>query len=559
MLPPFSTPTSNKNSMNTQTTSNHVKFLCLLSTVTLIAFGVYILIHESSSTYSAEHDTEHYGELFSSYLWNIDEETAQEYAAVIATEGKFISICVTHPDGSHFVEYKSSPKPGEVRDFFRSTGLIKNIENTRPIYYRNQQIGSITTIRENSNIYTYIYLCLTLLLIISSITLVRVGRSNKEHQKLIELDLSENRERLQTVVSASPLIAFSLDRQGNFTVCEGMGLNKLNEKPQNIIGKSIEEVHRDMPTNIGDFQRALKGESFSEIRTTEARSFETWYSPMREGDSIVGVIGVSTDVTAAIQAMNSLSDYKRCQAKDLHIAQRSHQAFLPTKAPDLKGFEIGFLTKPSPSIGGDYIHFDTCPNQQCLGVTFSEMSGHGVSSSLLASIFHTQLVECLDISTKSIAKAFYEINLRLHNLFPEGRFASTFHTIIDAESNSMRYVKAAREPAILYRNDGTAEVFDKGGPALGLLPSELLNEKSYIEHSLPLYSGDTLFLYSDGLVEVENHEGEILERKDIIQWVQENLKLSPQEIADSIFRKIVSHSSGGDIVDDVSVLVIRKV
>ena len=558
ILPP-SLPPSNKNSMNTQTTSNHVKFLCLLSIATLIAFGGYILIHESSSTYSAEHDTEYYGELFSSYLWNIDQETTQEYASIIATEGKFISICVTHPDGSYFVEYKNTEQPGQIREFFRSTGLIRNIESTRPIYYRNQLIGSISTIRENSNIYTYIYLCLTLLLMISSITLVRVGRSNKEHQKHLEHDLSENRERLQTVVSASPVIAFSLDRQGVFTFCEGMGLNKLHEKPITIIGKSIEEVQRDMPTNIGDFQRALKGESFSEIRTTDDRSFETWYSPMIEDDDIVGVIGVSTDVTAAIQAMNSLSDYKRSQAKDLHIAQKSHQAFLPTKAPDLKGFEIGLLTKPSPSIGGDYIHFDSCPNQQCLGVTFSEMSGHGVSSSLLASIFHTQLVECLDISTESIAKAFHEINLRVHDLFPEGRFASTFHTIIDAKSSSMRYVKASREPAILYRNDGTTEIFDNGGPALGLLPSELLNKKPYIEHSLPLYSGDTLFLYSDGLVKVENRQGKTLERKDIIQWVQENLKLSPQELADSIFRKVVSHTSGEEIMDDVSVLVIRKV
>jgi len=545
--------------MTSQTTSNHLKFLCLLSIVTLIVFGVYILIHERSSTYSAENATEHYGELFSSYLWNVDEETAQEYAAIIASEGKFTSICVTHPDNSHFVEYQNIEKSTAIQEFFRSTGLISNIESTGPIYYRNQLIGSITTIRENSNIYTYIYLCLTLLLMISSITLVRVGRSNKEHQKIIEHDLSENRERLQTVVSASPVIAFSLDRQGKFTVCEGMGLNKLHEIPLNIIGKSIEEVHRYMPANIGDFLRALKGESFSEIRTTEARSFETWYSPMREGDSIVGVIGVSTDVTAAIHAMNSLSDYKRCQAKDLQIAQRAHQAFLPTKAPELKGFEIGFFAKPSPSIGGDYIHFDTCPNQQRLGVTFSEMSGHGVSSALLASIFHTQLVEYLGVSTKSIAKAFYEINLRVHKLFPEGRFASTFHTIIDAESSSMRYVKAAREPAILYRNDGATEVFDKGGPALGLLPSELLNKESYTEHSLTLHSGDTLFLYSDGLVEIENCKGKNLERKDIIQWGKDDLTLSPQEIADSIFRKIVSHAGGGDIVDDVSVLVIRKV
>ncbi|MFD2157404.1 SpoIIE family protein phosphatase [Rubritalea tangerina] len=535
-----------------------MNFLFWLSIASLILLGGYIVLHESRTRYAAVRDTAHYGELLSSYLWNIDEETAQEYTAIIATEGEFKSISVTHSDGALFANYREAKNKGEIREFLRSMGLIRDIENTQAIFYRGKRIGDITTLKENTNIYTYFYLLLTILLIIASMTLIRVGKANKEHQIHLEHDLSENRERLQTVVSASPVIAFSLDRHGKFTVCEGMGLNKLHEKPMDIIGKSIEAVHNDMPTNVGDFLRALKGESFSEIRTTEGRSFETWYSPMREGTNIVGVIGVSTDVTAAIQAMNSLNDYKRSQAKDLQIAQRAHQAFLPKSPPELSGFEIGFITKPCASIGGDYIHFDTCSNHQKLGITFAEMSGHGVSSSLLASIFHTQLEDCINIETPSIADAFYQINLRVHELFPEGRFASTFHTILNAEENTMRFVKAAREPAVLFRHDGNSEIFDKGGPALGLLPSELLNKKSYIEHSIPLNQGDTLFLYSDGLVEVENTAGVMIERKEIIDWVRQDLKLSPQQIADSLYRKVISHASGGDIVDDISILVIRK-
>lgn len=545
-------------SMHSHISSNHLKFLSLLSSIALIVFGLFILSAENRSRYSAENDTEHYGELFSSYLWNIDDETAHEHATIIASEGKFLSISIIHPDNSPFVEYTNTAKNGQMRELFRSTKLIRNIVTTRPILYRNQLIGSITTERENSNIYTYIYLFLTLLLLVLSLTLVRVGRSNKEHQKNLEHDLSENRERFQTVVSASPVIVFSLDRKGKFTVCEGMGLNKLQAPPLDIIGKSIEEVHSEMPANTADFLRALKGESFSEIRTIEDRSFETWYSPTRDDDDIVGVIGVSTDVTAAIHAMNSLGEYKKSQATDLKIAQMAQRAFLPTNPPQLDGFEIGLLTKPSATIGGDYIHFDSCPNQQSLAVTFAEVSGHGVSTSLLTSIFHTQLVECLDRSTESISAAFYEINRRTYDLFPEGRFTSTFHTFIDAESSSLRYVKAAREPAILYSNDGAAEVINKGGPALGLLPNELLNEDSFTEHSLTLHSGDTLLLYSAGLVAVENLAGKSLNRKDIIQWVQDDINLSPQAIVESIFRKVVSHSAGEEIMDDVSVLVIRK-
>lgn len=544
--------------MNSSLPKKHLKYLCVLSGIALVLFTAYIGLHERRTLKSAERDTSHYGELLAHDLWDIDYESAQEYASVIADEGKFISICVRHDDGSSFVEYRDLSDHGEIRDYFREIGLIRDIKTARPIHYRNQHIGDIITVRENNGIYTYFYLFLLILLSISSIALIRIGRANKAHQLDLEHDLSENRERLQTVVSASPMITFSLDRLGKFTVCEGMGLNKLHENPMNIIGQSIEEVHQDMPTNVGDFLRALKGESFSEIRTTDGRSYETWYSPIWENENIVGVIGVSTDVTAAIHAMNSLDEHKRSQAKELLLAQKSHQAFLPTKAPTLDGFEIGFLAKPSESIGGDYLHFCKSSEKSRLGVTFSEMSGHGVSSALLASIFHTQLEDCMDINTPSIAEAFYEINLRVHDLFPEGRFASTFHTIIDSETNTMRYVKACREPAVLFSSEGLPLAIDKGGPALGLLPSDLLNKKSYIEHSLDLEIGDTLFIYSDGLVEVENKAGVMLERKDIIQWVSEDIHLTPQEIANSIYRKVISHASGRNITDDISIFILRR-
>ena len=544
--------------MNSHLPTKHLKYLCILSGVALILFAAYIGLHERRTLKSAERDTTHYGEFLAHYLWDLDSESAKDYASVIADEGKFISICVLHNDGSSFIEYRDENDYGEIRDYFRESGLIRNIVISRPIYYKGQHIGDITTIRENTSIYTYFYLFLLILLTISSIALTRIGKANKAHQRHLEHDLSENRERLHTVVSASPVITFSLDRLGKFTICEGMGLNKLHEKPLSIIGKSIEDVHQDMPTNIGDFLRALKGESFSEIRTTDGRSFETWYSPIREENNIIGVIGVATDVTAAIHAMNSLDEYKRAQSKELLLAQKSHQAFLPTQAPSLDGFEIGFLTKPSESIGGDYLHFCSSSENNRLGVTFSEMSGHGVSSALLASIFHTQLEDCIDINTPSIADAFYEINLRVHDLFPEGRFASTFHTIIDSETNTMRYVKACREPAVLFSSEGLPLAIDKGGPALGLLPSDLLNKKSYIEHSLDLEIGDTLFIYSDGLIEVENKAGVMLERKDIIQWVSEAIHLTPQEIANSIYRKVISHASGRDITDDISIFILRR-
>lgn len=537
---------------------NHLKFSCLLTGIVFLFYLGYIVINESREIHLAKNDTQHYGELLSGYLWDIDEETAQEYTMLITVEGNFKSLNITHDDGSPFASYQHDAYHGEIRSFLKSVGLIRDIHSSTAIQYRNQTIGEITTVRENTKIYTYFYVLLTLLLGIALITLLRIGRASRAHQQNLEHDLSENLERLQTVVSTSPVITFSINKQAVFTFCEGMGLNKLHEKPVDIIGKSIDDVLHQVPTNMNDFLRALRGESFSEVRMINGRSFETWYSPVRDGEQIKGVTGVATDVTAAIQAINSLDEYKRRCNREHALAQQSHKAFLPSDLPKLTGYEIGFVSKPSDSIGGDYLQFSESDDHMRLGITFAEMSGHGVSSSLLASIFHTQLEQSLSHETASIADAFYKMNAGIHDLFPEGRFASTFYTIIDSNKHELRYVKASREPAILYRKDKAPLVMDKGGPALGLLPSDLLNNKSYQESTLELNVGDTLLLYSDGVVEVENAASKLIDRKDIIEWVEEEIHLNPQELTNSIHRRVISHAAGRDLLDDISILVIRR-
>ena len=101
-------------------------------------------------------------------------------------------------------------------------------------------------------------------------------------------------------------------------------------------------------------------------------------------------------------------------------------------------------------------------------------------------------------------------------------------------------------------------MIDKGGPALGLLPTDMLSASSYEERSVKLKSGDSLLIYSDGLAGIENHCGNMIERKLIIQWLTEDLHLPPQAIVDSLYRKVISHAAGAEIIDDISLLILRK-
>src|SRR6266516_2324472 len=117
----------------------------------------------------------------------------------------------------------------------------------------------------------------------------------------------ENKERLRTVIAGAPLVLFALDRHGVFTMVEGRGLDAVGLRPALLVGRSAFELYADLPHALADVRRALAGETFSSVVDVFGVVFETWYSPVRDGDGpVAGVIGVGTDITERRRAEEAL-------------------------------------------------------------------------------------------------------------------------------------------------------------------------------------------------------------------------------------------------------------
>jgi PAS domain S-box-containing protein len=104
--------------------------------------------------------------------------------------------------------------------------------------------------------------------------------------------------RLQAVVSNAPIVLFSIDRGGTFTLSEGRGLQTLGLQPGQIVGQSVWAVYRDQPEVLDSVRRALAGEAFTTTIPVGPLMFETHYRPIRdEQGATLGVIGVATDIS----------------------------------------------------------------------------------------------------------------------------------------------------------------------------------------------------------------------------------------------------------------------
>lgn len=140
--------------------------------------------------------------------------------------------------------------------------------------------------------------------------IIGVGRDVTE-RRMAERALIESEKRLRTVISNLPVIMFTFDREGRFTMSEGKGLESLGLRPAEVVGASIWELYADHTAVLESIRRALRGEAFVETVTLQGKFFETWYSPVFDDDGqLSSVIGVAADVTERKKSEEELNQYR---------------------------------------------------------------------------------------------------------------------------------------------------------------------------------------------------------------------------------------------------------
>ena len=118
-------------------------------------------------------------------------------------------------------------------------------------------------------------------------------------------------ERLRAVVDNAPVVLWSVDLDGIFTLSDGKGLEKLGLRPGEVVGQSLYEIYRDFPDITQAVRRAMAGESLSADVEVGELAYETRYEPLRGPDGDVeGVLGLAMDVTDRRRAEGARSARK---------------------------------------------------------------------------------------------------------------------------------------------------------------------------------------------------------------------------------------------------------
>ena len=184
------------------------------------------------------------------------------------------------------------------------------------------------------------------------------------------------------------------------------------------------------------------------------------------------------------------------EAQELRVARLIQQTFLPKSQPGLPGYDVAAYYQPAREVGGDFYDFLELPHGR-LGLLVGDATGHGMPAALLMATTRGMLRAGAQTSD-SPSEILERANNTLYPDIPPNMFVTCLAALLDSRTGRLQYANAGHELPYLRHADGVSELRATGMP-LGLMP-----HMSYDQKEITLEPGESVLLYSDGLVEAHD-------------------------------------------------------
>ena len=259
--------------------------------------------------------------------------------------------------------------------------------------------------------------------------------------------------------------------------------------------------------------------------------------------------------------------------KELEMARKVHEGLLSLNDPQIPGIHIASRCIPAQNLGGDFYaylerHGDGFlkksatqtgvveylgRNETMLGVIIGDVAGHGVSSALVMALSNGLMTE-MGKNTRLPGQLLTQSNERIYHYIHTSniRYLTAFYGILSVESGVFRYAKAGHVCPYVLRQDGSIEVLESEGIFLGMYPQE-----SYEEKHCELAPGDRLVLFTDGVTELRNPQGEMLGEERLKALVAQYRFLPVAEAIEKVFRSLQEFSRDAPARDDQTLVIIE--
>ena len=260
----------------------------------------------------------------------------------------------------------------------------------------------------------------------------------------------------------------------------------------------------------------------------------------------------ATLMVNASRMLQDRAERERVQ-QELSMGRKIQYDLLPRRIPVSKGIELAGSMVPANEIGGDYYDFfEVSPTR--LGIAIGDVSGKGVPAGMLMTILQTLLHSQYRHYTNT-----RELLVAVNHAVSQKIKSSMFITFLlfewNADEQSLKYTSCGHECILHFRKaEGVLECFRSGGIALGMTDdvSGILRERS-----LPVAVGDTVVVYTDGVVEARNPVNEMFGLDRLKAFVEKHEGMPAEEVRAALMRTLDDYRRGAEQADDITCIVMR--
>ena len=237
--------------------------------------------------------------------------------------------------------------------------------------------------------------------------------------------------------------------------------------------------------------------------------------------------------------------------QELDIARVIQRDLLPNRLPSSGWFRAAGSSIASRTVGGDYFDVRQVA-ADCYSAVVADVSGKGVSSALLASLLQGAFLLASE-GPVLIEQVMARINHFLNDRTKGEKYATVFYCTLD-QRGLLKYANAGHPKPVIVRSNGDIESLETTGMPLGML-----GIATYDAKEVQLNGGDKVILFSDGLSEAENADGEFFDRKALLPLLRAHANLGSAELHAKLVAAVEQFTEGATLADDITVLVLEYV
>jgi serine phosphatase RsbU (regulator of sigma subunit) len=267
------------------------------------------------------------------------------------------------------------------------------------------------------------------------------------------------------------------------------------------------------------------------------------------------LVSVAMQASLAIQKADLYEDAKRSDGlhADLKLAHELQLRFLPERNPDIDRYDFFSFYRPMQQVGGDYYDYVQLDEHRT-GIIVADVVGHGIAAAMMMAKVSAESRFAL-ATTQSPVEAVRKMNKSLSNMNVD-RFVTLVLGVLDTRTHTINIVNAGHMPPIL-RKGNLGEISLLPHEESGL-PLGVLEDAEFTPVELKLDPGDTLIMYTDGINEAMDSEGEQFTIKRMVDDIEESQTRSPETIGNLLCQSVFRHIGNEPAIDDMCLVCIGR-